>query len=110
MSIWSALWDRKIEPRNKYGDDDDSEPTRYVYVSRSSPTLSSVLRVSIDEDQGVGGRWRSAEAYMTPDECREFAAALIEAADRLSEPTGATLTPSEAPTGTGGADNESEAL
>lgn len=88
MSIWSGLWDYKIEPRDKYGDDDDSEPTRYVYVSRSG--LSTALRVSIDEDEGADGRrrWRSAEAYMTPDECRELAAVLIEAADRLSEPTG----------------------
>ena len=48
--------------------------------------------------------------FLTLDGARDVAAALIEAADRLSGPTGATLTPSDAPTGTGGSDNESEAL
>lgn len=48
--------------------------------------------------------------FLTLDGARAVAAALIEAADRLSGPTGATLTPSDAPTGTGGSDNESEAL
>lgn len=59
----------------------------------------------------AGDGWYGEEPeFLTLDGARAVAAALIEAADRLSGPTGATLTPSDAPTGTGGSDNESEAL
>lgn len=74
MSIWATQWATEIPPRTKYGEPDPGEKPGDVYVCTSG--MSTVLRLTVD-DPPIS----STVSYLTPDEARQIAAALISAAD-----------------------------
>ena len=77
MSIWATQWSTEIPGRTQYGLPADGYvgmTSDAIYVCTSG--MSSALRLSVDE----GGR--GVVVYLLPDEARQLAAALVDAAER----------------------------